>query len=149
MMDAAPMAVRWAYRTTATLITAAVCSAVIFAFAVPSATAQVCPPGKTAAECTVLGLGQTAETAGLSTQERTLPEILGILLNAALSLTGVIFVILMVYGGFLWMQARGNQDDVAKAKKIIEHAIIGIILIALAFAITNFVISRIGRATGG
>lgn len=132
-------AVRW--------VTAATLVAVTFAFT-SRASAQACPPGKTAAECVRAGLGTTANTAGLGTEATPLAEIVGNIIYAALSLTGVIFVILVIYGGFIWMQARGNQEDVAKAKKIIESAIIGIVLIGLAFAITSFVISRITEAQG-
>lgn len=129
------------------MVAATVFVAVTFAFA-PSTSAQACPPNKTAAECVRAGLGTTASTAGLGTEATPLAEIVGNIIYAALSLTGVIFVILIIYGGFIWMQARGNQEDVTKAKKIIESAIIGVILIGLAFAITSFVISRITEAQG-
>lgn len=129
------------------MVTAAISVAVTFAFA-PIASAQSCPPNKTAAECATAGLGTTAGTAGLGTTATPLPVIVGNIIYGALSLTGVIFVILMIYGGFIWMQARGNQEDVQKAKKIIESAIIGIVLIGLAFAITSFVIRQITGAQG-
>lgn len=127
------------------VVTAAMFVAVTFAFAAETS-AQSCPPNKTAAECVRAGLGTTASTAGLGTTATPLSEIVGNIIYAALSLTGVIFVILIIYGGFMWMQARGNQEDVAKAKKIIESAIIGIVLIGLAFAITSFVITQITSA---
>jgi predicted permease len=111
-----------------------------------SAGAQACPPNKTAAECVRAGLGTTANTAGLGTEATPLPEIIGNIIYAALSLTGIIFVLLVIYGGFMWMQARGNQEDVQKAKKILESAIIGIVITALAFAITQFVMNRIIEA---
>ena len=130
------------------LVTAAIFVAVTFAFTLPHASAQDCPPGKSAAECAKAGLGTTAKTGGLGEKAPELPVIIGNIIYAALSLTGIIFVILIIYGGFLWMQARGNTEDVTKAKKIIESAIIGIILIGLAFAITTFVINRITEAQG-
>ncbi|MDO8622324.1 MAG: hypothetical protein Q7R80_03785 [bacterium] len=99
-----------------------------------------------AADLTRQGLRGTANTAGLGTAATPLPVIIGNIIYAALSLTGIIFVLLTIYGGFIWMQARGNEEDVTKAKKIIESAIIGIIIAALAFAITSFVITRITDA---
>lgn len=132
------------------LVTAALTVAVTFAFTAPIVDAQDCPPGKTAAECTRAGLGSTAKQAGLGDAPTPLPIIIGNIIYGALSLTGIIFVILIIYGGFMWMQARGNTEDVTKAKKIIESAIIGIVLIGLAFAMTNFVVDRIVEAqTGG
>lgn len=111
------------------------------------ARAQGCPPDKTAAECVRLGLRSTAKTAGLGEEpKQTLPQIIGNLINAALSMLGIIFLILMLYGGYIWMQAKGNTEDIDKAKKIIENAIIGIVVIGLAFAITNFVLDQITNA---
>lgn len=57
----------------------------------------------------------------------------------ALSLVGVIFLVLVIYGGFLWMTAGGTEAQVKKAKDIITAAVIGVVLIAAAYAITNFV----------
>lgn len=134
-------------RTLARAITATTMLAVIAVALlanVPAVDAAgVCPPDKTAAQCAREGLTGTANTAGLGDTATSLPVIIGRFIYAALSLTGVIFVILMVYAGFLWMQARGKTEDIEKAKKIIETAIIGIVITALAFAITVFVISRI------
>lgn len=139
--------VRTRFHSAARLVTATMFVAVALVFTA-SASAQSCPPNKTAADCVRAGLGTTASTAGLGTEATPLAEIVGNIIYAALSLTGVIFVILVIYGGFIWMQARGNQEDVAKAKKIIESAIIGIVLIGLAFAITAFVIDQITKAQG-
>ena len=66
-----------------------------------------------------------------------------------ISLLGIIFVVLMVYAGFLWMTARGEKDQVTKAKDIIRNSIIGLIIIMTAYAITGFVVSRIVCATAG
>lgn len=46
----------------------------------------------------------------------------------------------MIYAGYLYVAARDNEDNVAKAKKIIVGAIIGLILAAAAFAITNTIV---------
>ena len=39
---------------------------------------------------------------------RDLETATGRIINAALTLVGIIFLLLMVYGGYLWMTARGN-----------------------------------------
>jgi len=79
------------------------------------------------------------------------PEVvIGRIIEGALVIIGTIFGILMVYAGYLWMQARGNEEYVKKAKGILEAAIIGIILVMAAYAITAFVVSRvIGAANFG
>lgn len=61
-------------------------------------------------------------------------------IDALFSLVGVIFFILMIYGGYIWMMAKGNEQDVDKAKNIIRAAIIGLIVVVGAYAITAFVL---------
>jgi TRAP-type C4-dicarboxylate transport system permease small subunit len=56
-------------------------------------------------------------------------------------LVGVIFLILMVYGGYIWMIARGNDELISKAKDTIRSAIIGIIIVVGAYAITSYLVN--------
>lgn len=74
-----------------------------------------------------------------------LPVYLGGVVNAALSLLGVIFFALMVYGGFLWLYAGGNDEQVTKAKSIMIRALIGFIIVIFAGGITQFVLYSAGR----
>lgn len=66
------------------------------------------------------------------------------IIKGALSLLGTIFLILMVYAGILWMTAQGNDDKVSKAKDIIQAAIIGLVVVMSAYAITSFITSKVG-----
>lgn len=75
-------------------------------------------------------------SAGIVT---SLPGAIGKVLGVALSLVGVAFLILMIYGGVTWMLARGNDGEVTKAKDLIQAAIIGIVIVFAAYAITKFV----------
>lgn len=59
-----------------------------------------------------------------------------------LGFLGLIAVIIILYGGFIWMTAAGNEDKVATAKKIIGAAVVGLIVILLAWAIVTFVINQ-------
>ena len=62
------------------------------------------------------GLETTASHAGLTIKDK--PEaIIGNLIGTTLSIIGVIFFILMVYAGFKWMTARGNEEGVKEAQK--------------------------------
>tara|TARA_Y100000031_G_scaffold155089_1_gene204716 strand:- start:1608 stop:2171 length:564 start_codon:yes stop_codon:yes gene_type:complete len=90
------------------------------------------------------GLKETADAAKLPNTDSNVASLVGKIIQAALSLVATIFFFLMVYGGFLWMTARGNTDQIGKAKDLITQAIVGVVVISAAWAITNFVISRIG-----
>lgn len=65
-------------------------------------------------------------------------------LNAAYLWAGIICVIIIVVGGFMYVTSSGDASRVMKAKNAIFGAVIGIVVILLAFAITNFVIGRLG-----
>jgi len=64
---------------------------------------------------------------------------IGDIINIILSLVGVFFLILIIYAGFMWMFARGNEEDVTKAKKTMISSFQGLIIIVIAYAITNFI----------
>ena len=74
--------------------------------------------------------------------EKSLATIIGTGINAALSLVGLIFLMLMVYAGYLWMTARGEEEIIKKAQKIIISTIIGLVIVLSAYAITSFIAGR-------
>ncbi|MCG2701066.1 hypothetical protein L6267_02785 [Candidatus Parcubacteria bacterium] len=69
---------------------------------------------------------------------------IGAIIQTALTFLGVIFLILMIYGGYLWMTARGNEEQSGKAKNTIVAAIIGIVIVLSAYAISYLVIEKLG-----
>jgi len=83
------------------------------------------------------GLDETAKEAGLKTSS-TLTTRSGQIIGSLLSLVGAIFLILMIYGGIMWMTAAGNDKQVLTAKSIITRAVIGLVVIFSAYAITAF-----------
>jgi hypothetical protein len=61
---------------------------------------------------------------------------------------GVLAVGLVLYGGFIWMTAHGDDQKVLKAKKILQQASIGLAIILSAFAIATYVVRVLSGATG-
>ncbi|MFH1522455.1 MAG: hypothetical protein ABIE43_01390 [Patescibacteria group bacterium] len=94
--------------------------------------------------------GQEAgyETENLSGAPAEL-NLISVVISIALSFLGVIFLVLMIYAGYLWMTARGNEEQATKARNTITAAIIGLVIVLAAYAISYFVISRIGGASLG
>lgn len=88
------------------------------------------------------GLDATAGAAKLKT-EADLPATAGKVIGTLLSLIGVIFFGLMIYGGFMWMTARGNEEQAKKALDTIIAAVIGLVIILAAYAITNFIFKSV------
>jgi hypothetical protein len=85
-------------------------------------------------------LEKTGSSAGFSSADETsLARTIGGIVNTALSFLGIIFVILIILGGYQWMTAGGNEDQVSQAKSRIKNAIIGLVLVISAFAIWRLV----------
>jgi hypothetical protein len=95
-------------------------------------------------------LGETGKEAGFNeggTGEDALITLIARIINVLLSVLGVIFFVLVVYGGFLWMTSQGNEDRVKKAKTILTDSVIGLVILLAAYAISRFVIEALISAT--
>ena len=75
-----------------------------------------------------------------------LPVLIGSIINTALGLMGIIFVMMVVYAGILYMTDMGEGKKVDKAKKLLQTSIIGIVIVVAAYAISSFVIAQITNA---
>ncbi|MEA2064866.1 MAG: hypothetical protein U9O66_01035 [Patescibacteria group bacterium] len=69
------------------------------------------------------------------------------ILNISLTFVGIIFVILIIYGGFLWMTSQGNDDQVGKARTIIIRSSIGLLIVLASLSIAWFALRSIIDAT--
>ena len=58
----------------------------------------------------------------------------------------IIFIILVLYGGYLWLTAAGNEQKVEEAQNVLKRAIIGVVIILGAAVITNTVIFELLKA---
>ncbi|MBI4262009.1 hypothetical protein HY624_00595 [Candidatus Uhrbacteria bacterium] len=76
-------------------------------------------------------------------QPKDMQTVIGGLIKFVLSFVATIFFGLMLYAGFLWMTAQGDPEKVTKARDIMIQSTIGIVIIALAYAITFAVTSGI------
>lgn len=77
-----------------------------------------------------------------------LPYIIQVVISAFLGLLGIIFLVLIIYAGFEWMTAQGDEEKVTKAKDTLTRAIIGLVIITAAYSITYFVFSNLPGGPG-
>jgi hypothetical protein len=102
-----------------------------------------------AALATSHGIGQLGieygTATGLGTQDvrSTIAQII----NVALGLLGIVAVVIIVAGGFMWMTSGGSEEKVGTAKNMIFAGVIGLAIILSAYAIAQFVISQLITAT--
>ncbi|HNU81641.1 MAG TPA: hypothetical protein PLA05_01750 [bacterium] len=79
----------------------------------------------------------------------TLVQIIVAIIQVALSLLGIIFLIIIVFAGYSWMTAAGNEEAVKKAQDMIKRAIIGLVIVLMAYAITYFIFNQLPFSGGG
>ena len=72
--------------------------------------------------------------------------IVGRVIGVFLSIFGIIFMVLIIFGGYKWMMASGREEEIKKAKDTIRSAIIGLIIVLAAYAITYFITSALEGA---
>lgn len=69
-------------------------------------------------------------------------EILANGLNMAYFIAGVVTVVMIIWGGISYTISSGDSSKITKAKNTLVYAIVGLIIVLLAFTITNFVLGR-------
>ena len=65
------------------------------------------------------------------------------ILNGIIGICGLIAVVYIVIGGINYMTSAGDAGKIKKARDTILYAVIGLIVVALAFALVNFVIVKV------
>ncbi len=88
-----------------------------------------------------------AQYTGLGTQDIRIT--IANLIRIFFGLLGLVAVVIILYGGFLYMTSQGNPEVIQKAKKVLIGAFIGLLICLLAFAIVQFIITAILGGGGG
>ena len=68
------------------------------------------------------------------------------ILNTVYAFVGIVAVAFIIYGGIQYMTANGDLGKLTKAKNTIAFAVVGLIIVLLAAAITFFVTQAITEA---
>lgn len=95
-------------------------------------------------------VGGPAQTMLQSTSmsEFSLGSVVAIVIQGALGLLGIIFLIIMVFAGYRWMTSSGNEEAIKTSKQMITRAIIGLIIVLMAYAITYFIFNQLPFSGG-
>jgi len=101
--------------------------------------------GKTAISNAVLG--HATASSGLNTTS-SVPAIIGNVIKVILGVSGTVALIFIIWGGIQWMISKGDGGKIGEARKLMTSGMIGIAIIAAAYAITDFVIKQITVIAG-
>jgi hypothetical protein len=77
-----------------------------------------------------------------------LPTIVGKIINVVLGFLGIILLFYVLYAGFLWMTSGGEDKKAKEARTMLMNAVVGLVIIVAAFAISNFVMGSIISSAG-
>ncbi len=67
-------------------------------------------------------------------------------LQIVLGFLGIVGVIMMIYAGFLWITAGGEEEKATQGRTILFQAIVGILIVLAAYTITYFIINQLTTA---
>jgi len=86
----------------------------------------------------IVGNSSGYETGGSAADEHAVILLVAEIIKYLLSFLGVLFMLLVIYAGFLWMTAGGNDEQITKAKSLIKNGIIGLVITLGAGVIVSF-----------
>lgn len=89
-------------------------------------------------------LDTVQQTSGLASTD--LPTVIGTIIGVFLGTLGVVGLLILLYAGWLWMTAGGEAKQIDKAKDIMVRAVVGLVIILSAYAITTFIINMLKDA---
>jgi small neutral amino acid transporter SnatA (MarC family) len=65
------------------------------------------------------------------------------LFTVAGGVAGAVFIVMLLVGGVQYLTAMGNEEATTKAKKLLINAVIGIVIVAIAYAAGRWVLSAL------
>lgn len=74
-----------------------------------------------------------------------LGEFIVALINALLVYGAVAAVIFIIFGGFRYILSFGNQENVEKARQTVVYAILGLLIIFLAYLAVSYLLTGVLR----
>jgi len=87
----------------------------------------------------LLQLAQTISAGEAGVPELNDQQVVQNILNTTYFVAGITTIIVIIIGAIMYVVSSGNASSVTKAKNMILFAVIGLVLVLSAFAITNFV----------
>lgn len=94
------------------------------------------------------GLAQVNTSYDLILGDTSPVDIIIAIINWTLGILALLATILILYGGFIWMLAQGDEAKIEKAKLILRNSIIGLVIILAAWGIARYIINLLLDITG-
>ena len=90
-------------------------------------------------------MAQFRGNAGIG--EASLAEVIGSVVKAVLSILGLVALVIFIIAGFQWMTSGGNKEKIQSAQKSMGAAVIGLVIVIIAYAAAHFIINALSNVT--
>jgi hypothetical protein len=84
-----------------------------------------------------------AQTIGGSSLDGRFDGWLKSILVAIIGIAGIVAAAVLVFNAILYVTAGGDDGKIQKATKGITYAVVGLVVVSIAFLIVNFVIEQL------
>jgi cytochrome bd-type quinol oxidase subunit 2 len=85
----------------------------------------------------------TGCNSNVTTGSSNLNNVITDIVNIFSVVVGIVSVIMIIYGGFRYVTSGGDSGNVSSAKNTIIYAVIGLVVVALAQFIVQFVLDKV------
>ena len=99
------------------------------------------------ADTLVGGLDKAAKQGGLIADGQETPQltfVIGKYVEIVSGLLGIVFMIIIVYAGLLWLLSGGKTENIKKARDWMVHGAIGFAICMMAYLASHYAITQIG-----
>lgn len=91
-------------------------------------------------------LDDGCDDSGVSSGADQIQRIVTTIVNIFSIIVGIVAVIMIIWGGFKYITSGGDSGNITSAKNTIIYAILGLVIVALAQFLVQFVLERVVNA---
>ncbi len=111
----------------------------------PANAAIYCPDGEVLTEGSLADC--TTHGANNASNQDNLTDTINTIINVVLGVVGFLAVAMIILGGISYVTSQGDASKTTKARNTILYGVIGLVVALLAFAIVNFVLANVFKAS--
>lgn len=93
------------------------------------------------------GLDEIAAPYGDNYAKRDIRIVVANIIKEILGVLSLLFIGLIIFAGFKWMTAGGNEEKVKSASKLLSNAIVGLLIILASWGLSLFILKALRTAT--
>ncbi len=114
----------------------------VFGLAVPAHSYASAFSSSNAKDQACSGISGSEQSGACTTPGRSVTDIIRTVINFLSAIIGAIAVIMMVVSGFKYVSSGGDAGKITSAKTTLIYAIVGLVIVALAQSIVQFVLTK-------